>query len=173
MPDFAIGMGSNLGNRIKNIIEGVRFLLSRSNMGLFRLSGVYETPPIEGVEGGSFLNCVFAGSFYGPATELLKNCREAEILLGSRVRKGNSSRTLDIDLLFFGDETRNDEDLTLPHPGIQRRRFVLKPLSDVWQSKIPGLDSSPEELLKNCPDKSDIQNIYEIPSRGCFWEVPS
>ncbi len=55
MAEFALGMGSNLENRMKNIIEGIRFLLSRSDMGLFRLSGVYETPPIEGVEGGDFL----------------------------------------------------------------------------------------------------------------------
>ncbi|NOQ21981.1 MAG: 2-amino-4-hydroxy-6-hydroxymethyldihydropteridine diphosphokinase [Candidatus Aegiribacteria sp.] len=172
MTEFALGMGSNLGNRIKNLIEGTRFLLSRLDMGLFRLSGVYETPPVEGVEGGSFLNCVFAGNFYGPATELQKNCREAEILMGSRIRKDNSARTLDIDLLFFGDVIRNDKDLTLPHPGIQRRRFVLKPLSDVWSGKIPGLKSTPGELLNKCSDKSSIQSIYEIPSKGCFWEVP-
>ena len=173
MPEFALGMGSNLEDRMKNIIEGIRFLLSRSGMGLFRLSGIYETPPIEGVEGGDFLNCVFAGNFYDSVENLQKNCREAEILMGSRVMKNNSARTLDIDLLFFGEMIRDDKDLTLPHPGIQRRRFVLKPLCDVWHSNIPGLTSTPEELLKKCSDKSRIQSIYEIPSKGCFWEVPS
>ncbi len=173
MAEFALGIGSNLENRLKNIIEGIRYLLSRSDMGLFRLSGVYETPPIGGVAGGSFLNCVFTGNFYGPATELQRNCREAEILMGSRVMKKNSARTLDIDLLFFGDLTRNDKDLTLPHPGIKSRRFVLKPLSDIWDAKIPGLDNTPEELLNRCTDKSSIQRICEIPERGCFWEVPN
>ncbi len=173
MAKFAIGMGSNLENRMRNLVEGIRYLLSRYKMGLFELSGVYETPPIEGVEGGSFLNCVLSGNFYGPVEELQKNCREAEILLGSTVRKNNSSRTLDIDLLFFGDVTRNDETLTLPHPGIKRRRFVLKPLSDVWHVKIPGLKGTPEELLNKCSDKSSISRIYDVPVRGCFWEVPS
>ncbi len=171
MPEFALGMGSNLGNRKKNLVEGIRYLLTRSCMGMFRLSGVYETTPAEGVEGGDFLNCVFAGKFYGSVAELQKNCKEAEVLLGSRVRKDNSARTLDIDLLFFGDVKRNDEELTLPHPGIQRRRFVLKPLSDVWSGEIPGLKSTPEELLKNCSDKSGIRSICEMPSEGCFWEV--
>ena len=68
MADFALGMGSNLGNRINNLVEGIRYLLSRSCMGRFRLSGVYETPPLEGVEGGDFLNCVFIGNFYGTDT---------------------------------------------------------------------------------------------------------
>jgi len=171
--DFALGMGSNLGNRIRNFVEGIRFLLSRSGMGLFRLSAVYETPPMDGVEGDKFLNCVIAGSFYGPVEELQKNCREAEILMGSRLRKNNSSRTLDIDLLIFGDVTRDDEDLTLPHPEIRRRRFVLKPLSDVWHRQIPGLKATPEELLDQCSDRSSILSIYDMPERGCFWEVDS
>lgn len=173
MAEFALGMGSNLGDRIKNTIEGIRFLLSRSMMGSFYLSGVYETPPLEGVEGDSFLNCVLAGNFYGTVEELQKDCREAEILMGSMVRKNNASRTLDIDLLFFDNITRNDQDLILPHPGIQKRRFVLKPLSEVWHKNIPGLKATPEELLKNCSDESRIFRIYDMPDRGCFWEVHS
>ncbi|MEN8208451.1 MAG: 2-amino-4-hydroxy-6-hydroxymethyldihydropteridine diphosphokinase [Candidatus Fermentibacteria bacterium] len=171
MSEFALGIGSNLGNRAKNLLEGIRYLLSRYGMGMFRLSGVYETPPIEGVEGGDFLNCVFAGNFFGSATELQKNCREAEVLLGSRVKKDNSARTLDIDLLFFGDIIRDDEELTLPHPGIQNRRFVLRPLSDVWSGRIPGLELTPEEYLNSCSDKSSIRSVHEMPSEGCFWEV--
>jgi 2-amino-4-hydroxy-6-hydroxymethyldihydropteridine diphosphokinase len=173
MADFALGMGSNLGNRIENLLEGVRFIMSRSRMGRFRLSGVYETPPIEGAEGEDFYNCVLAGNFYGSAEELHGNCREAEILLGSMVRKNNEPRTLDLDILFFDGEERKDEKLTLPHPGIGRRRFVLKPLSEVWQKKIPGLGKTPEELLSKCKDKSRITLVYHMPQQGCFWEVSS
>ncbi|MCD4700726.1 MAG: 2-amino-4-hydroxy-6-hydroxymethyldihydropteridine diphosphokinase [Candidatus Aegiribacteria sp.] len=173
MAEFALGMGSNIENRMSNLIEGIRFLLSRFGMGSFRLSGVYETPPMEGVEGGSFLNCVLVGSFHESVEELQKNCREAEILMGSTVRKNNSSRTLDIDLLFFGNMTRNDNDLTLPHPGIKKRIFVLQPLSEVWHEKIPGLKAAPDELLNKCSDKSRILKVYDTPVRGCFWEVPS
>jgi len=171
MAEYALGMGSNLKDRMKNLLEGIRFILSRTSMGNFRLSGVYKTPPLEGVEGDSFLNCVLAGSFYGTVEELQEDCREAEILMGSMVRKNNASRTLDVDLLFFGNITRNSEELTLPHPGIQRRKFVLKPLSDVWHGKIPGLEFSPEELLKKCSDTSEIISLYDMPLKGCFWEV--
>ncbi len=173
MAEFALGMGSNLEDRIRNLTEGIRYLLSRARMGPFRLSGVYESPPIEGVEGGSFLNCVFAGSFYGSVEELQKDCREAEILMGSMVRKENSPRTLDVDLLFFGNTIMNEEKLTLPHPGIRRRRFVLLPLSEVWLRQIPGLKATPVELLNTCSDKSSLIKVYDMPVRGCFWEVPS
>ena len=173
MAEYALGMGSNIGDRVRNLMEGVRYLLSRSKMGLFRLSGVYETPPIEGVEGGSFMNCVLAGKFYGSVEELQKDCREAEILMGSMVRKNKKSRTLDIDLLFFENIVRKDKDLTLPHPGIKKRKFVLKPLSDIWHERIPGLKSTPEDLLKKCSDKSRVSMVYDTPERGCFWEVNS
>ncbi|MCD4775310.1 MAG: 2-amino-4-hydroxy-6-hydroxymethyldihydropteridine diphosphokinase [Candidatus Aegiribacteria sp.] len=173
MAEFALGMGSNLEDRVKNIIEGIRFLLSRSKMGSFCLSGVYETPPLEGVEGDSFLNCVLAGNFYGTVEELQRDCRGAEILMGSMVRKNNASRTLDIDLLFFDNITRNDKDLILPHPGLHKRKFVLEPLSEVWHKNIPGMKATPEELLKNCSDTSRIFSIYDMPDRGCFWEVHS
>ncbi|MBN2586783.1 MAG: 2-amino-4-hydroxy-6-hydroxymethyldihydropteridine diphosphokinase [Candidatus Fermentibacteraceae bacterium] len=173
MAEFALGMGSNLGNRIENLLEGVRFILSRPRMGRFRLSGVYETPPLEGVGGSDFYNCVLTGSFYGTADELLGNCRGAEVLMGSMVNKNNAPRTLDLDLLFFNDETRSDSRLTLPHPGIRRRRFVLQPLAEVWNRRIPGLGYTPSELLRKCKDSSSISLILKMPEQGCFWEVCS
>lgn len=171
MADFAVSIGSNLGNRMQNIKEGVRFLLSRSMMGYFQLSGVYETPPVEDVEGGDFLNCAMTGSFFGTADDLLRNCREAEVLMGSRVLKNSCSRTLDIDLLFFGQDRRDDEDLVLPHNRIAGRKFVLKPLSEIWKEKVPVIGMTPTQLLRNCTDDSRIRKIHSMPPRGCFWEV--
>lgn len=171
MAEFALGMGSNLGNRMENLIEGVRFLMSRARMGRFRLSAVYRTEPIEGVEGEDFYNCVLAGQYYGTADDLMGKCREAEILLGSMVTKSNAPRTLDLDLLFFDDETRDDPELTLPHPGIGRRRFVLEPLSDVWHRQVPGMGATPDQLLEDCGDKGKVSLVFQMPVQGCFWEV--
>lgn len=171
MAEFALGMGSNLGNRMENLLEGVRFLMSRPRMGRFRLSAVYETPPLESVEGEDFYNCVLAGEFYGTVEDLQGRCREAEILMGSMIRKDYAPRTLDLDILFFDGESRSDPELTLPHPGIERRRFVLKPLSDVWKRKIPVIGSTPAELLRSCGDSSTISLVTRMPERGCFWEV--
>lgn len=171
MPEFAIGLGSNLGDRIGNLMEGIRFLLSRSGMGTFRLASVYETPPIEDVEGGNFLNSVLIGTFYASPNELQSDCREAEILLGSMTRKNNRARTLDMDLLFFKDTVIDEGDLILPHPRLHLRKFVLSPLAEVWHEKVPGLGLTPDELLAECPDNSKITRVYEMPDSGCFWEV--
>jgi len=173
MADFAVGIGSNLGDRMHNIQEGVRFLLSRSMMGYFQLSGVYETPPLEDVEGGDFLNCAMTGSFFGSADDLLGNCREAEVLMGSSISKNGGSRTLDMDLLFFGETERNDDDLVLPHSRITSRKFVLKPLSEIWKEKVPVIGKTPMQLLRKCTDDSRIKKVHPMPPRGCFWEVPS
>ncbi|OPL19013.1 MAG: hypothetical protein AVO35_03555 [Candidatus Aegiribacteria sp. MLS_C] len=171
MAEFALGMGSNLGDRLENLTEAVRYILTRPGMGRFRLSGIYETEPGEGVGGDNFYNCVMVGNFYGSSEELQCSCREAEILLGSRIEKNNSSRTIDIDLLFFGDETRSGPKLILPHPGIGRRRFVLEPLAEVWVEKVPGLGATAEELLNECGEGGGAELVLEKPDSGCFWEV--
>jgi 2-amino-4-hydroxy-6-hydroxymethyldihydropteridine diphosphokinase len=171
MPEFAIGMGSNLKDRMNNLQEGLRFLLSRFGMGSFQLSAVYETPPIEDAQGDKFLNSVLVGTYYGPVEDLHGECREAEILLGSVTRKRGGARTLDLDILFFEGCVRDDDLLKLPHPRLHTRKFVLKPLAEVWQSNIPGLDSTPEQLLERCADNSKMKKICEVPPRGCFWEV--
>lgn len=171
MAEFALGLGSNLGDRMGNLREAVRFIMSRPMVGAIRLSAVYETPPLEGVEGGDFYNCVLVGSFFGPAEELHGYCREAEILMGSMTRKNSAERTLDVDLLLFGDEIRDTDELILPHPAIAGRRFVLAPLAEVWHGPLPGLGSTPEELLKGCGDESDVTVVFDLPSEGSLWEV--
>lgn len=173
MAEFALGMGSNLGDRLENLTEAVRFIITRPGMGRFRLSGVYKTEPEEGVGGGEFYNSVMAGHFYGTAEELQCNCREAEILLGARVDKNNSARTIDLDLLFFDGETRSGPGLVLPHPGIRRRRFVLEPLAQVWSEEVPGLGATAGELLEDCGEGVGVEPVLEKPENGCLWEVRS
>jgi 2-amino-4-hydroxy-6-hydroxymethyldihydropteridine diphosphokinase len=173
MPEFAIGMGCNLGDRTHNMLEGVRFLLSRSRMGTFKLSGMYETKPLENAGGDDFYNCVLAGVYYGPVEELHKDCREAEIFLGSTTHKNGAARALDMDLLLYENTVMDEENLKLPHPRLHLRKFVLVPLAEVWDKSLPGLDSTPAQLLEVCPDDSKIKRVFEMPERGCFWEVSS
>ena len=173
MPEFAIGMGCNLGDRTHNMLEGVRFLLSRSRMGTFKLSGMYETQPLENADGGDFYNCVLAGVYYGTVEELHRDCREAEIFLGSTEWKNGAARALDMDLLLYEDTVMEEENLILPHPRLHLRKFVLVPLAEVWDKVLPGLGSTPAQLLEVCPDDSKIKRVFEMPERGCFWEVSS
>ena len=78
-----------------------------------------------------------------------------------------------MDLLLYKDTVMEDERLILPHPRLHLRKFVLVPLAEVWDKVVPGLGSTPAELLDVCPDDSKISRIFEMPERGCFWEVPS
>ncbi len=169
--EFAVGMGSNLGDRFGNLLIGALHLASYPGVTSFRLSGVFETPPAEGARGGNFYNCVMVGEFGRTARELLLACREAEALAGSQVEKGNGPRTLDMDLLFFGSERRKGSMLTIPHPGLRRRRFVLEPLAQVWSGDVPGLDAAPAEMLRECRDTAKISMVIPVPAEGRFWEV--
>ncbi len=173
MSEFAVGMGCNLGDRIHNLQEGVRFLLSRLKMGTFKLSGVYETQPLEDVGGDNFYNCVLAGNYFGSVEELHRDCREAEIYLGSTANKNSAARALDMDLLLFKDTVMKEENLILPHPRLHLRKFVLVPLAEVWEGILPDLGSTPAQLLDACSDESRIERVFEMPERGCFWEVSS
>ncbi|MCK4505371.1 MAG: 2-amino-4-hydroxy-6-hydroxymethyldihydropteridine diphosphokinase, partial [Candidatus Aegiribacteria sp.] len=142
-------------------------------MGTFKLSGMYETKPLENAGGDDFYNCVLAGVYYGPVEELHKDCREAEIFLGSTAHKNSAARALDMDLLLYENTVMEEENLILPHPRLHLRKFVLVPLAEVWDKSLPGLDSTPAQLLEVCPDDSRIKRVFEMPERGCFWEVSS
>lgn len=119
------------------------------------VASVYETSPWGSVTGGSFLNTVAAGRWLGGDRDLLELCRDIEKQAGSPVKKNGKARRLDIDVLFLEDAVSSPE-MTLPHPGIPLRRFVLVPLSEVWGGMIPGLGRTALELLQSVDDESSI-----------------
>jgi 2-amino-4-hydroxy-6-hydroxymethyldihydropteridine diphosphokinase len=125
-----IGLGSNLGDR--------RALLSAAVEGLRRggdvvgVSPLYETDPVGGPAGqGPFLNLVVELATADPPRRLLERCQEIEAAAG-RVRAERwGPRTLDADVLYVQGETVDEEDLTVPHPRLWERRFVLAPLAEL------------------------------------------
>jgi dihydroneopterin aldolase/2-amino-4-hydroxy-6-hydroxymethyldihydropteridine diphosphokinase len=128
-----VALGSNLGDR-----EGyLRLAIDRLGT-VTRLSDVYETDPVGGPDGqGAFLNMVAEVRTILDPYALLRRCRqiEAEAMRQRTVRWG--PRTLDVDLLFYEDVTIDDPVLTLPHPRVGERRFVLAPLADVAPERCP------------------------------------
>ncbi len=167
---FAIALGGNLGDRYSHLRSAAVALVADARIRLPRLSGIYESPPAEGVRGGSFLNSALSGLWTSDAHALLDLCRSVEKAAGSPVIKGGGARTLDLDLLFVGDEILLDGELILPHPGIRRRSFVLVPLSDLLGDRpIPSLGASPAELLARLPCSGDIAMFEKPPSPGEIW----
>ena len=113
-------------------------------------SAVYETEPV-GCEPNAdkFLNAVVEFEYEGNLTRLLEQFIQIEEILGrKRDHRRNLSRTIDLDLLYWGDQQINDERLQLPHPRLHLREFVLRPLADIRPDLIlPGQKKTIRELL--------------------------
>ncbi len=126
-----IGLGSNLGDRAAHITGGLRNLAERGDIRVLRVSTLHETQPVGGPPQGAFLNGVAELETALPARELLHRLQEVEARHG-RVRSvPNAPRTLDLDLLLYGDERIHEAGLIVPHPRMWEREFVLRPLAEL------------------------------------------
>jgi 2-amino-4-hydroxy-6-hydroxymethyldihydropteridine diphosphokinase len=137
----AIALGANLGDRAATVLAATRAVADLADVDLVALSAVYETDPVGGPQGQpAFLNAVLVVETGLVAGELLAALHGIEDGHG-RVREVRwGPRTLDLDLLAFGDTTSTDPALTLPHPRAHERAFVLVPWADADPSfDVPGL----------------------------------
>ena len=126
-----LGLGSNLGDRLGNLRRAIALLGARSGIRVVRTSSVYETDPVGGPPQGDFLNAVVKVETSLPARAVLEACMAVEAEMG-RVRAERwGPRPIDIDLLLFGDERIDEPDLTVPHPRMHERAFVMVPLVEV------------------------------------------
>ncbi len=152
-----LSLGSNLGNRLANLQKAI-FRIQHKVGSILDISSVYENPAI-GFEGDQFLNIVISVLTPLSPTELLDTLLQIEQYFG-RVRSedgGYSSRTLDIDIIYYGSEIINNDDLVIPHPQMQHRNFVLKPLGDIApQFYHPVLHKDTRNLLQECKDRSKL-----------------
>jgi 2-amino-4-hydroxy-6-hydroxymethyldihydropteridine diphosphokinase len=131
-----LGLGSNLGDRFQNIHDAVD-RLSASGVVVQKLSTLIETDPVDipfDMPQGKFVNAVVKAETALSPQELLKVCQKIEIDLG-RVRSvetvKNGPRTIDIDILLFDDLTLDSPQLTIPHPRMRTRAFVMVPLKEI------------------------------------------
>ncbi|MGO4111325.1 2-amino-4-hydroxy-6-hydroxymethyldihydropteridine diphosphokinase [Paenibacillus sp. YAF4_2] len=135
-----IALGSNLGDREELLRQAVERLKQQSGVQIVKVSGIYETDPVGYTDQPAFLNMAVSVKTSLSPNELLHALFDAEQLLG-RIRDIRwGPRTIDLDLLLYGDVTMDDEELTLPHPRMMERAFVLVPLRDVIDSSHPLQD---------------------------------
>lgn len=150
-----IGIGSNLGDRLKNYRQAIELL--REKFSSIITSPCYETDPIHGTEGGRFLNGVASVRTDKSPQELLALLQSIESKLGRVRTKKWGKRTIDLDLLLFGDQVIDASELKIPHPELPNRRFVLKPLADLAPDLLhPILQKSVRQLLRECPDQGRV-----------------
>ncbi len=149
MPKVFIGVGSNLGDRSGYLAFARKELSLVAGLTDLRLSPVYETEPV-GAEGGSFLNAVWSFETDLSPRVLLNKLHEIESKADRERHKPNAARTLDLDLLAYGNEKILEDGLQVPHPRMHERRFVLEPFCDLEPEFVhPVLKKTMRQLLNN------------------------
>lgn len=153
-----VGLGSNLGDRAGYLLLAVRGMLD-AGLDVIRLSRIYETAPVEYENQPPFLNMVAelrASTLPSPEQTLARLLR-VEYALGRTREVPMGPRTIDLDLLIFKDQRSDTEFLTIPHPRIASRRFVLVPLFELVPNLVhPVLKKPISKLLAETKDRSSV-----------------
>lgn len=152
---YLIAIGTNLGDRLGNLHRGLALLRERVQSQGMRVGGLYETAPVDCAPGTqAFLNSVIQLTAASTPQELHAHLQAIEQAMGRpSVREKNSPRSLDLDLLYAGDFVSDDPVLTVPHPRLHLRRFVLQPLADLCPALVlPGHQRSIQQHLDALTD---------------------
>ncbi len=155
-----ISLGSNLGNRLENLSQACDFVCELSSNGRVVAASVYETEPVGCAPGTpKFLNTVVEIETNMPPLDLLEQFQQFEESLGRpREHDRNAPRAIDLDLLYCGNVIMNEPTLTLPHPRLHERRFVLQPLAEIRPDQvIPGLGKTAVQLLASLGDAQPVK----------------
>ncbi len=169
-----VGLGSNLGDRAGNLLLAVRGLMEASFC-VEKLSAVYETEPFGVEDHAPYLNMVAEIHVTNiSASQMLARMLRIEYLLGRREKNQKKPRTVDLDLLLYGNFQSYTEFLILPHPRMHERRFVLVPLAEIAPHLVhPVLNATIQEILETVDDDSEVRrwnpNQYKM-GRG-NWKM--
>src|SRR2546428_8939968 len=153
-----VSLGSNLGVRAGNLVRAGRGMMD-AVFCVTRVSSIYETQPVSPIEQPRFLNMVveLGNPLPGPE-QMMARLLRIEFALGRIREVKDGPRTIDLDLLLYGQVESHTEFLMLPHPRLHERRFVLEPLVEVAPHLIhPTLNCTAAELLEKVEDKSSVK----------------
>jgi 2-amino-4-hydroxy-6-hydroxymethyldihydropteridine diphosphokinase len=152
-------IGGNMGDRLKNLSESTGWI-EKEVGAIVKKSSIYETAAWGVTDQPSFLNQVLFVSTKLSAEDVLKTILPIEEKMGRKRVEKMGPRTIDIDILFYNNEITSLPNLSIPHPHIANRRFVLEPLAEIAPAFVhPVLQKNVAELLNDCPDTLKV-NIF-------------
>jgi 2-amino-4-hydroxy-6-hydroxymethyldihydropteridine diphosphokinase len=158
-----LSLGSNIGDRAANLKQATERLQDVGTV--VAASSLYETDPVEVEQQPMFLNCALAMETELTPWQFLSQILALEQSMGRRRTQLKGPRTIDIDIVFFGDAVIDTSDLTVPHPAMHQRRFVLEPMAEIAPDAIhPVFKSYVRELLSALPQDAGKVRRYEEPA---------
>lgn len=170
-----LSIGSNMGNRQKNLRDVLSWINESSDIRITRVSSVYETEPLYNKDQNNFYNLVAEMETDYEPEELLIFLKSIESKMGRQMTAPRySARVIDIDILFFGNKIVRANRLTIPHVKLYERQFVLAPLSEINHTFVcPKTKKNVAQLLKECKDVTYIEKIrpISVPETGYLNEV--
>jgi 2-amino-4-hydroxy-6-hydroxymethyldihydropteridine diphosphokinase len=156
-----LSLGSNLGDREGQIRDAIRRLEATGRV--VAISSLYETEPMEVTDQPWFLNCAIALETDRTPEQLMADILSIENQMGRKRVQKKGPRSVDVDILFFADVVMESPDLTIPHPAMQQRRFVLVPLVEIAaEAWHPVLRRSVRELLEALPAGQAVKKIEKL-----------
>ncbi|MFZ9718827.1 MAG: 2-amino-4-hydroxy-6-hydroxymethyldihydropteridine diphosphokinase [Chitinophagaceae bacterium] len=152
-------LGSNMGDR-ENMLQQAATALASENVNIQRKSGLYETAAWGITDQPAFLNQVLEVTTLHNAETLMQVLLQIEAGLGRTRKERYGPRSIDIDILFFDDAIYHSANVTVPHPALQDRKFVLEPLCELAPDLVhPVYQQTVLTLLEQCNDKLPVKRI--------------
>ncbi len=151
-----LSLGSNVGDRFANLNSAIEQLRHREQV--MAVSSFYETEPVEFTDQPWFVNCVVKIETQRTAQELLQEILSIEKNMGRHRLQPKGPRNIDIDILLMADIILDTEEVTIPHPAMPQRRFVLEPLAEIDPGVMhPALKKTAAELLAALPRGQSVR----------------
>jgi len=158
-----IGIGSNLGTPGKNCIEAIEKISNTKDIKIISRSSFYQTEPIGEVQQDWFVNSAIKIKTNLSPTHLLSNLLNIESAMGRTREEKWGPRLIDLDLLFYGNLILRKKGLTLPHPEILKRKFVLIPMSEIAENLVhPTLKKTIKTLLQESSDGTVVKKLKSL-----------